>query len=43
MCVPSYELLYEGAGFEPAYAPTFGNGFDTYVYGSYQGHPVNLS
>ena len=30
-------------GFEPAYAPHFGSGFDTYIYGSYFGHPVSLS
>jgi hypothetical protein len=27
-------------GFEPAYAPHFGSGYDTYIYGSYFGHPV---
>ncbi|XP_046643576.1 keratin-associated protein 19-2-like [Daphnia pulicaria] len=26
-------------GFEPAYAPHFGSGYDTYIYGSYFGHP----
>jgi hypothetical protein len=30
-------------GFEPAYAPHFGSGYDTYIYGSYFGHPVSLS
>jgi len=29
-------------GFEPAYAPHFGSGYDTYIYGSYFGHPVSL-
>lgn len=33
-------LILPMVGFEPAYAPHFGSGYDTYIYGSYFGHPV---
>ena len=34
------QLYRSVVGFEPAYAPHFGSGYDTYIYGSYFGHPV---
>ncbi|XP_057370003.1 uncharacterized protein LOC130691114 [Daphnia carinata] len=35
----SYDSYGKGYGFEPAYAPHFGSGYNTYIYGSYVGHP----